>query len=75
MWNTIEKLRELVDKIPYNDAVLDINYLENKLLTLIEINPGCRWHGAGSSLFKWQELSHIKKENKNNVFIKIYTKK
>lgn len=53
------KLDLLVAKLPYLDAVLDINYI-NKTLTLIEINPGCRWHSSGASLFKWDELSKLK---------------
>lgn len=41
----------------YHDAVLDVNFAEDQL-DLIEINPGCKWHSSGASLFRWDELEH-----------------
>jgi len=70
----IEQLDDIIKDIPYNDAVLDINYTSNGVLTLIEINPGCRFHGAGSSLYTWQEIEDVKRDQMNKIPIKLYIK-
>ncbi|ARF12145.1 cell division cycle 123 protein [Klosneuvirus KNV1] len=70
--HSIEQLDDIIKDIPYNDAVLDINYTSNGVLTLIEINPGCRFHGAGSSLFTWQEIEDIKSQTCKKIPVKIY---
>ena len=70
----VEKLNELIAKIPYNDAILNIDYQNTYVLTLIKIAPGSRWHKSDSGLFTWHELEDIKKENKDFVPVKIYIK-
>jgi hypothetical protein len=69
----IEKLNKLIETIPYSDAVLDIHY-KAEILTLLEINPGCRFHGAGSSLFTWQEIDNVKKTHGEQIPVKLYMK-
>lgn len=56
-------------RIPYNDAVLDVNYKDGTL-HLIEINPGCIWHSSGGSLFRWEELKLRFLENE--VEVRVY---
>jgi len=71
--NLIEQLDVLIKTIPYNDAVLDIHYKDGKLV-LLEINPGCRFHGAGSSLYTWQEIDDIKNKQIDIIPVKLHIK-
>lgn len=57
----VEKLEAVVQQMKYSDAVLDVNYT-NQILTLIEINPGCRWHGSGSAGFSWNEIADLRQK-------------
>jgi len=65
----LDALKKL--QIPYNDAILDVNYKDG-ILHLIEINPGCIWHSSGSSLFRWEELKLRFHEDEVEVEVRVY---
>lgn len=68
MWNNI------VDKIKYNDCVIDC-YINNfNEAILIEINSGCSWSISGSSLFHWEEIINMKKKSSQIIKIIFYEK-
>lgn len=65
----LDALNNLCKKLPYYDAVLDVNYKDGKLV-LIEINPGCIWHSSGSSLFRWEELRAA--DTSDEIEVRVY---
>jgi len=67
----LEALEELVPKLPYYDAVLDINYKDGKM-ELIEVNPGCIWATSGSSLFLWEELLKLIQQPSNEIPVRVF---